>query len=224
MRRFIAGVLTGIMIAGCGTVMAKSGKMIEVFYNVKKLVVDSEDKALDKENIPFIYKGQPYVPLSLFEDCLDIQTGWNAKTGTIFIGEEADEEVYYWGSDLKDNFNKGSVKYYAKGKRIQDNEGNVYTNYLITSPDKASVISFPLKGKYKAFRAVLGTPKAYTDYDGVNFIIEVDGEEVYNEDILPEDASEEINIDLTDADKITFKTVLNENSGGIALFNGEFVK
>lgn len=224
MKKFLAGILIGTVLTGSVTVMAKGGKMIEVFYTVKKIVVDEASRTIDSKNKPFVYNGQAYVPLSFISENLGINAAWNAKTKTISIGEGAEEEVNYWSEHLKASYNKGGVKYTSSGKKVKDTAGETYTNYLLAPLNKESIIAFPLKGKYKEFKALLGTPDAYKDYDGANLMIDIDGEEIFNQDVLPEDLSEEISFDITDANVITFKVTPIGNHGGIALFNGEFIK
>ena len=224
MKKFLAGFLAGALLMSGVTVMAKGGKAIEVFYTVKKLVIGGEEKSIDNRAKPFIYSGQAYIPLSYISDFLGMETKWNAQKGTITIGKGSAEEAYYWGLDLKASYNKGSVKYYENGKKIKDTYGDSYTNYLIALPYKESIVEFPLRGDYKTFKALLGTPQTYKSYNGASFTILVDGEEIFSQDVSPEDIPEEINIDLTGANKIAFKVSPNEGNGGVALFNGEFIK
>ena len=243
MKKFTSGLLAGVMLTSSITVFAAGGRMIEVFDTVKRVVVDKVEKPFDKNNAPFAYNGTTYVPLRFIADALGESIDWDARTGTVFIGETDNKNASYWERDIKHmNFKdyQGGYSYWAdtKGKVMKDNLDNEYSNYLVLEgntfyKNAYSHIEFPLSGQYKEFTAQVSPTNQYLSVDGsVKFKIYLDEKEVYSITIQNGDMPKDINLDLSGANKIGFEITTHETSSrapiythfNIGVFNGEFIK
>ena len=78
MKKFIAGLLTGIMIMSTIAVFAESLQTIQVIFDRVKLVVDG--KALHNETL--LYDGTTYIPLRAAAEALGVDVGWDGNTHT----------------------------------------------------------------------------------------------------------------------------------------------
>ena len=83
MKRFIIGMIAGILMSG-GVVSAMgTGTLIEVFYNVSGIAMDGN--ALDMEQKPFIHEGRTYVYLGDVATAFGRELEWDGETGGIEI-------------------------------------------------------------------------------------------------------------------------------------------
>ncbi|WP_426454286.1 stalk domain-containing protein [Paenibacillus sp. S-38] len=57
--------------------------MIEVFYNVKAIVIDGESKPLDEQAKPFLNNGTTYVPLRFIAEALGKDVSRDGATGRL---------------------------------------------------------------------------------------------------------------------------------------------
>lgn len=92
MKKFTTGLLAGIILTSSVTTFAAGGKMIEVFENVKKIVVDNSYKPFNNNTKPFVHNGTTYVPLRFVADALGKNVNWDGKTGTIYIGGDSSQQ------------------------------------------------------------------------------------------------------------------------------------
>lgn len=92
MKKFATGLLAGVILTSSITTFAAGGKMIEVFENVKKVVVDNSYKPFNSNTKPFVYNGTTYVPLRFVADALGESVSWDGKTGTIYIGGDSSQQ------------------------------------------------------------------------------------------------------------------------------------
>lgn len=234
MKKFTTGLLAGVVLTSSITVFAAGGRMIEVFDNVKKVVVNKVEKPFDKNNKPFVYNGTTYVPLRFVADALGEAVDWDGKTGTVFIGETNNKNAHYWGKDLKvisEDFLKG---YNHDGKGIRDNKGDLYKNYLhlyVAYDEKDAYAEFALNGNYKIFKANVGIPESGKSLKGERVVnIYVDDKKIETIILEAGDLLQEVTIDIDGANKIRlelegkdFSPSTGENYQ-IAFFNGEFIK
>lgn len=243
MKKFTAGLLTGVILASSITTFAASGRMIEVFDNVKKVVVNKIEKPFDKDNKPFAYNGTTYVPLRFVADALGEAVSWDGKTGTVYIGETNNKNAHYWEKDIKkmNIQQRGGLNwsywYDTKGETARDNLNNVYSNFLVMGIDcnglyynSYQLMEFPLSGKYKEFNATVAPTNDYLESSAmVDVNIYLDEEKVYSMTVTNGNMPKNININTTGANKIGFEIVQNSNYKGsssikIGFFNGEFIK
>ena len=57
MKKFTSGLFVGAILTTSISTYAASGRIIEVFDNMKKVVVNKVEKTLDNDNKPSIYNG-----------------------------------------------------------------------------------------------------------------------------------------------------------------------
>lgn len=237
MKKFTTGLLAGIMLTSSVTVFAANGRMIEVFDNVKRVVVNNVEKPFDKNNAPFVYNGTTYVPLKFVADTLGEAVSWDGKTGTVFIGETSNKNAHYFSTNINhsvwdDYYSKYS---YSNGKPsniVTSNMGNKYSNYLTLNVPTAyryyGELTFPLNGQYSSFNGILGCTNKYTSgKSNIKLTILLDGREVYNKNISTGMLEEPIVINTKGALNITFKAQGNDEKEGhleLGIFNGEFIK
>lgn len=244
MKKFISGFLTATVLLTSVTVFASGGRMIEVFDNVKKIVVNKVNQPFSKENAPFIYNGTTYVPLKFVADALGEPVDWDGKTGTLYIGQTENNNANYWDRDIKHmsaiEQEEIQYSYNDSNKVVKDNLNNEYVNYLkistdtFSSPPNLRKIEFPLNGQFKEFKAKLAPTNENLDTKGIlQFKVYVDDKEIYKTEIKNGDMPKDININVAGGNKIAFELTTIEQSGemylhrsfiAIGLFDGEFIK
>jgi len=123
MKKFVSGLLTGIIIASAFTAMAATGIKEAYFNDVIKLVVDG--KVIDTEIVTVTSEGQVngknYVSARDLAEALGATVTWDGAKKEIQISTRTNTEVDYSGwvpystSNLElliDNIKKGYVVYY----------------------------------------------------------------------------------------------------------------
>lgn len=166
MKKYLLGLLTGILLASSVSVFAASGRMIEVFDLVKHVVVDNVEQPFSKNNAPFVYNGTTYVPLRFIADSLGEPITWNSDSGTIYIGGDSVEQnttqskiIGTWegtyenstglqGITLKIYYNKngeleGKVNFYPVSTNLRGENGS----YLVSIDYNTDTDVIQLTGK-----------------------------------------------------------------------------
>lgn len=209
----------GVLLLGV-TVGAATG--VKITAELKNQKINFNGNLSNQEIIS--YKGSTYVPLRAFSNLVNIPV--NYKDGIIYLGEDNSKNIAYWGKDIKDMNSKDAV-YQYDGNTINDNIGNTYSNYFVNKYGTIDAnLELPLLKKYTKFKATIAIPEKYRNGNGSTLIISVDNKEVYNKFIKCDSMPSEINIDISGADKISFK-ISPDYAGeltGLGLFNGQFIK
>lgn len=237
MKKVILSFLLGAMIFGTAGVHAAGGNMIEVFYNIKDIKINKVSSMPDEK--PFTYKGTTYVPLRYISEELGMNVKWESSKQTVHIGETEESNAVYPGNGLDHmNYQEGSSWHsyeyqYNSNKKIKDNIGNEYSNYLILGVDQSSeerewnYIEFPLNGQYKQFVTTVGLTDKRKSITGKGTL------EIFLDDKLVKEISlkagqmpENVTINTTNANKITFRLAITEKSNMIefGLFDARFLK
>lgn len=243
MKKFTSGLLAGIILATSVTTFAAGGKMLEVFYNVNKIVVNKISKPFSSATKPFIYNGTTFVPLRFIAEALGENVSWDGKTGTISIGEGVNGSASCWGKDLISiNQQYSKYNYDKDSEYISDSQGDSYTNYLTVGsyvssyapdPTQKGYAEFALNSRYKTFKADLGIPYQYKDFKGDRIVkIYLDDKLAYETKMKAGDLFKKLNINVTGVNKIRFEHKIENkasslNWGGavpVGFFNGEFIK
>lgn len=110
---FIAIIVLSTTIVNAQTLK----KQLNVVYGVaKKIVIDGVDKTpTTTTNQPFVYEGTTYVPLRYISESLGKEVTWEAKTGTIFIGEEKEEYSYFYKKPIAESTEDLKIREDIKG-------------------------------------------------------------------------------------------------------------
>ncbi|MBQ3422023.1 MAG: NPCBM/NEW2 domain-containing protein [Romboutsia sp.] len=208
-KKAIGLVLTGLIVGSSITAFAAGGRKIEVFDNVKKVVVNKINKPFTKGEEPFTYNGRTYVPLRYVSEALGEDVNWDGKTGTVYIGETYSASYGYWGKTFNHMNQTIGISYAHDTHNTAKNHiGKEFSNYLIISSSYKSIrnVEFPLNGQYTNFTSSLATEYTHRDQSGEGSVrILLDGKEVYKTSIKNSDMPKQVSIDLRGANKITFE-------------------
>lgn len=93
MKKFISGIVAGIVLTTSISVFASSIRTISASYSVNKLVVNGVDTG--KGNTAFISQGTTYVPLRTISDALGQDIRWDSSSKTIYINSNGASNVEY---------------------------------------------------------------------------------------------------------------------------------
>lgn len=81
MKKFIAGVITGIVLVSFITIYAEKA---DIFFPGIKIFIDGELK--EPEDVqPFIYMDRTFVPLRFISENFGAKVGWEGETKTVII-------------------------------------------------------------------------------------------------------------------------------------------
>ncbi|WP_426452021.1 stalk domain-containing protein [Paenibacillus sp. S-38] len=248
--KMVSGIAVGSLLVGSvGTFAATGGSaMIEVFYNVAHIKINNESK-MPSEGKPFIYNGTTYVPLRYVAENLGQAVGWDAATQTVLIGDTgtgSGNEIDFVSMVKSMNFQGMGDSYYAgfstylnkeliegagnatvrgKGK---DNAGRDFDNYTYLYVYRGSAINeYPLNGQYKKFRATVGLPEEVKNTkSGLTVQIMADDKILKTVDLKAGMFSEDVEVDVTNANKLTLKAIHVGEAEEISVgfFNPKLVK
>ena len=88
-KGFIAGVLLTILLSSTITILANTGTMLEVFFNVNHVIVNGTPLNLSEADRPFISDGRTFLPVRAISEALGQPIDWDGNTGTVYIGSPA---------------------------------------------------------------------------------------------------------------------------------------
>ena len=237
---FIFGFMLGIMILGAITVYAVDSFMIEVYYNIKDIVINKVSK-MPKDDKPFVHNNRTYVPLRFIAEELGYPVDWDYETGSVLIGEFENPKSYYPGEKPNGvdymNYQEGhsfhSFRYGYNTSIKTDNVGKEFDSYILLYIDDIAnindawnYIEFPLNNKFKSFKANLGMTGEYQNTkDIVTLEIYADEVLIYESSVKAGDIPKEITLDISEKDKIGFKMITTGKSDSqIGLFDAHFLK
>lgn len=235
-KKAIGLVLSGLIVGSSVTAFAAGGRTIEIFDNVKKIVVNKVNKPFNSNNAPFTYKGTTYVPLRYISESLGENVDWDGSTGTVYVGDRYNKTSHYWNKELYDMEYNGNFSYgYDLNKAVSNNINEKFTNYLkldyrAHSGTLTTWVDFPLNGKYSKFNSRLSIPYDYRNFStDIEVKILCDNKVAYKTIIKRGDMPKDISLDLTGSNKIRFSmTILSDgfvgSNGGVMFGNGEFIK
>jgi hypothetical protein len=250
MKKFIFGFVAGALLFGTATVYAATGgNMIEVFYNIKDIKINKISSMPDEEK-PFVFNGTTYVPLRYVAEAFGQKVEWEGETQTILIGESGkNDDGYYlgdkikslgtfrsegFGSGMKSVYNGAVVEKVLEDGNIKntgtDNLGKKYNNHLTLTTYGDISTTYPLNNEYKRFKAHLSLSEAYKNMnDTAKFQIILDDNPLPTQyELKAGDLPQEIDIDVSGANKITFKLNKTKHLTGdwveIALFDARLTK
>jgi hypothetical protein len=249
MKKAIIAFVTGALLFGTASAYAATGgNMIEVFYNIKDIKINKVS-SMPAEEKPFVFNGTTYVPLRFVAEAFGQKVDWEGATQTILIGETGkNDDGYYLGNTIKslgtvrrDGFG-GGMKSVFDGLLVEkaltenqvkndgtDNLGKKFSNHLSLSTNGEISTSYPLSGEYKRFKAHLSIPEAFKNMDDTAKLeILLDGNPLSKYDLKAGDLPQEIDVDVSNANKIIFKlsnvTPHTIDWVEIALFDARFTK
>ncbi|MGN8770078.1 stalk domain-containing protein [Paenibacillus barengoltzii] len=237
--KFIAGFVAGSLLFGAtGVYAGSSGKLIEVFYNVKGITVNKTAQKLSEDNKPFLYNGTTYVPLRFVAEALKLPVKWDASTQTVYIGETEGKTDIYPERDIQHS--NAQTAYWSRyeyaynaNEPIEDNLGNTYTSFLrfeFPRNDNGSDsrwvhIQFPLNGQAKKVVGKVGLTGKYRDSGAsVTLRILVDDREAYSETFKPGDFPKDLALDVAHAAKVEFRATADQENIELGLFDLHFEK
>lgn len=229
-KKAIGLVLVGVIAGSSITAFAAGGRKIEVFDNVKKVIVNKINKPFTKGEEPFTYNGRTYVPLRYVSEALGENVDWDGTTGTVYIGDRYSTSAHYWDKEIKHMSYSGSYKYSHNSDETEENNiGEKFSNFLIlkdTRNNSTSFIEFPLNGQYKTFTSSLAYTKGNMNCKEIEVKIFLDDKVVYNTTLNQGCMPKKLSIDLTGANKIKFQIKVNDSNlyGGVIFGNGQFIK
>ena len=86
MKKFIAGITAGVVLATSVSAIAATVQNIKASYSVSKLIVNGVDTG--KGSSCFISEGTTYVPLRVIAEALNQDISWDSATKTIYINSK----------------------------------------------------------------------------------------------------------------------------------------
>ncbi len=126
MKFDLKSMAVGVIIGAFGfttVYAASSGKMIEIFYNVKNISVQDKEIVFEKGNEPFIYNNTTYVPLRTIAESLDSEISYfdSEKQISIYSKDKAKirlllESVENFGADSPEK----AIELWAKGVKSRN--------------------------------------------------------------------------------------------------------
>ncbi len=239
MKKVMLSFMLGAILFGTAGVHAAGGNMIEVFYNIKDIKINKVSEMPSEK--PFTYKGTTYVPLRYVSEKLGVDVRWEGPKQTVHIGEMENSNFAYPGRDFEHmNYQRyiGSIDYqYNSSSQISDNIGNKYSSYIKSylygngnDGSPWNKIEYPLNGKFKSFKASYGitSNSRDEDFNGGRLEIYLDDNKSQEYSIKPGEAPIDININVANVNKISFKFIAyssySNNSVETALFDAYFTK
>lgn len=232
-KKAVSFIATGLIIASSVTVFAASTRKIEVYDNIKSIVVNKVNKPFTRGEEPFTHNGRTYVPLRYVSEALGENVDWDSKTGTVYIGDRYNTTADFWYKNLTYMSNNGGFSYTNNATNlIKNNASEEFSNYLhlydnYTGYSKQTFIDFPLHKKYKTFKSRVGISNEYKNCPKVKVNIYVDDKIAYSKDFKQGDMPEDVSINLTGGNKIRFE-ILNDSGysikSGVIFGNGQFIK
>jgi hypothetical protein len=246
-KGLMIGLIAGMLLTGAGVAYAAGGTLIEVFYTVKDIKINKVSRMPSNDQRPFTFNGTTYVPLRFVAENLGQPVKWDSKTRTIHIGESEQPNEVYFGNGLnymsfrnsEDNYGGSFITYY-QGREIEsgenirtsrkDNVGNTYDNFIVMYTYGWTQVEYPLNGQYKRFKATFALTEAAKDSEGTGELqIYLDEQLSKSIIVKPGLFPEDIELDITNANKITFK-LINDDPGyfsdivSVGLYNARVVQ
>lgn len=236
-KGLLAGLLIGTAISGT-VAYAAGGSMIEVFYTVKDIKINSVSKVSSEK--PFTYNGTTFVPLRFVSEALGEDVKWDSKTQTIWVGKTEDAAAVYPGDKITPmNYQAGysfdtwyDIQFHSDHP-LKDNVGNEYSNFIKIGQDwnisEKTILEFPLNGQFKKFVSKVGLTDEYkSTTDTIKVTILLDGTEAYTKNIVAGDFPSDINLNIEHANKITLEMIKitdnQETRSEIGFFDAHFTK
>lgn len=237
---FILGLVIGALVVGTITVYADGTTMIEVYYNIKDILINKVSR-MPQQDKPFTYQGRTYVPLRYIADELGYPVDWDYETGSVLIGEVEDDKGIYPGEKPVGmdymNYQEGhsfhSFRYGYNTTVKQDNVGKKFDSYILlfidniaTKEDSWNYIEFPLDEKFSEFRANIGISGEYKNTkDIISLEIYVDGILISQNSMKAGDIPKKLVLDISGGEKIAFKMLTTgESDSQMGLFDAHFLK
>jgi hypothetical protein len=93
LKKFLLGLLTGIILTASGTALA-DGQIEEItayLRNDLAITLDGKDLALD--NKPIIYNGNTYLPVREMMEYMGKMANWNGRTSKVEIKSTSEKSV-----------------------------------------------------------------------------------------------------------------------------------
>lgn len=237
---FLIGVIVGSLFFGTISFGDDEGTLIRVYYNIKDIVINKVSKMPDKDK-PFVYEGRTYVPLRFISENLGYDVDWDYETSSVLVGEVEGSNHVYPGEKPNGidylNYQEGhifnSFRYGYNTNILLDNVGTEFDSYILlyisnmaVKEDAWNYLEFPLNKQYKTFNGKLGlTGKYQNTTSDIVLEIFIDDELVFEKGLKAGEIPKEINLNIENGDKITFKMSTNgESEAEIGLFDAYFIK
>ncbi|WP_017756555.1 stalk domain-containing protein [Calidifontibacillus oryziterrae] len=227
----IKGLIIGIILFGTVGATSSNAELIDVNYGIKEIKIDKVSQMPNEK--PFTYKGTTFVPLRFIAEKLGQPIKYDASTQTIFIGE-FDGELIYFGNDIKHIEHKATAlsSEYGDGvKKVTDNLGNEYINYLLfkyqpTMTERPSgEFVFNLNKNYTKFTANIGFTKGNDMIDStIPVNIYADDKRVYAGVIERGELPAGIELDVKETIQLRIVTSFDsEKTSEVGLFNAQLI-
>ena len=236
MKKFLKGLILGVALTSSVSVIASSGRSIQVFDIVKRIVVNKEVKPFEKGKEPFVYNGTTYVPLRFIAESLGEEVDWDREMGTVYVGEKDIVEVHdltdmktkvmssrnmkFWNNrGSKDELESKHLNY------LEDVTGEIHNSILYCDESYSGASAYQvyaLKGQYKKFIGNLGVFKlTRLSGDGKSYLkIYLDDDLAYSSSIKRTDFNKNIELDLTGVMQMRIEF----EGSGAGIYDSKFYK
>lgn len=195
LQGFIAGALSGIILASGVAIAANTTTLYDVMTSGIKIYVDGQKinpKDADGNRVePFIYNGTTYLPVRAVADALGKAVYWDGPNYTVYLGK-APYDLEYPTVQLEDMVSINQSHWVAK--KLIDNYGNYYDR-AINNVSGYCNLEYLLNMKYSKFKGTLYIPEGETSERSVHLSIIADGKTIYTSPAMTK-TSEPVHIDV----------------------------
>jgi hypothetical protein len=229
-------LLTSVLLGSVGVYASSQLRKIEAYYNVKDIVINRVSKMPTEQ--PFTYNGSTYVPLRYISEALGENVDWEASTQSIYIGQRDPNQAYYLEGAVKNmgtgdgeylgvvNQEKIFSIYHANRTTETNNIGETFDTFLSLRGYSSNVqtIDYPLNGQFKRFRTTIGISDGTKSVQTTTTVKVFGDQSLIKEfELAPGGFPEEIDIDVSNYNKLSFEVRCNYYSSNAIIFGNPYL-
>lgn len=219
LKSFIMGVLVTVMVLGLALPAAASvgTKTAQLYYNNIKIRLNGTEltpkDATGKEVEPFVIGGTTYLPVRAIGEALGLNVGWDGKTSTVILGNDAEyNQPAAWLTDLDTISGTNLTKsFFSQGSVTTANTGEIFANATAAE----STVVYALNGQYARFSGAYYLPKIAKDtYRITRLCVYADDALIYTSDELAKNVAPiHFDIDVRGANQLKIDVELKNSTG-----------
>ena len=229
-------LLASVLLGSVGVYASSQLRKIEAYYNVKDIVINRVSQMPEEQ--PFTYNGNTYVPLRYISEALGENVDWEASTQSIYIGQRDPNQAYYLEGAVK-NMGTGDGQYlgvvnqekifgiyHANRTTETNNIGETFDTFLSLkgTSNQIQTIAYPLNGQFKRFRTTIGISEGTKSVQTTTTVKIYGDQSLIKEfELAPGGFPEEIDIDVSNYNKLSFEVRRNYYSSNAIIFGNPYL-